>query len=73
MNDIKACAGCRDDFYNDHNPLGVKRCWLVDGAKIVLRRRVGMDERPPWKREPEPLPNCYNQSGFIFVEPTRER
>ncbi len=29
------CSGCRDDFYNDHNPLGVKECWMFKKATVV--------------------------------------
>ena len=28
------CAGCRDDFYNDHNPHGVKECWMFKQATV---------------------------------------
>lgn len=40
------CRGCRDDFYNDHNPLGVKRCWSLKDAKVVKRWRIGTWTRP---------------------------
>lgn len=29
------CHGCRDDFYNDHNPYGVKECWGFKNARVV--------------------------------------
>lgn len=29
------CVGCRDDFYNDHNPYGVKECWGFKSARVV--------------------------------------
>lgn len=31
--DVKFCAGCRNDFYNGHNDLGVKECWSREDAK----------------------------------------
>lgn len=34
---LATCVGCRDDFYNDKNPLGVKRCWSLKSAKKVRR------------------------------------
>ena len=40
MADVKLCAGCRDNFYNGNNPLGVKRCWSLDTAKVVTRYRL---------------------------------
>ena len=38
---LKHCAGCRDDFYNDKNPMGVKRCWGLKTAKMVTRFQIG--------------------------------
>ena len=35
------CAGCRQDFYNDHNDLGVKECWHLESAKVCTRYRLG--------------------------------
>lgn len=29
------CGGCRDDFYNDHNPMGVPECWGFKTARVV--------------------------------------
>lgn len=70
MMDKKNCVGCRDNFYNNR-PEG--DCWLLETAELIKRKRVRMDEVPPWQAEPEELPNCYNASGFIFVSPERER
>lgn len=44
MNDaekLKLCSGCRNDFYNDKNGLGVKRCWSLETAEKVKRYRIG--------------------------------
>lgn len=38
---LPLCRGCRDDFYNDRNDIGVKRCWLLDNAQIVERYKIG--------------------------------
>ncbi len=38
---LALCSGCRDDFYNDQNPLGVKRCWSLKTAQVVERLRIG--------------------------------
>ena len=70
--DKKHCAGCRDNFYNGHNSIGVSECWMLKDAKLILRRRVGIWETPPWTAKPETLPNCYNAEGVIFVKPTQE-
>jgi len=29
------CNGCRDDFYNGHNDLGVEECWMFCSAEVV--------------------------------------
>jgi hypothetical protein len=65
------CTGCRDNFYNGNNGFGIQECWHLETAKVVLRRRVGMNDVPPWTATPEKLPNCYSASGYVFVEPTR--
>jgi hypothetical protein len=67
--DRKHCVGCEQDFYNGKNSLGVKVCWHLKDAKLVMRKRVGMWETPPWQRTPERLPNCYQETGYIFVDP----
>ena len=28
------CRGCRDDFYNDNNGLGVTECWSFGSAEV---------------------------------------
>ena len=66
------CRGCVDNFYNGHNQIGVPECWMFKGATLVLRREVGMDERPPWTRTPTMKPNCYRKKGSIFVRPEVE-
>lgn len=69
MKDTTRCGGCRNDFYNGQNELGVKQCWSVKSARVILRRRVGINDTPPWTRKPERLPSCYNASGYVFVGP----
>ncbi len=63
------CSGCEDNFYNGNNNLGVGKCWGLDTAKVIKRKRVGMNDMPPWKRKSESLPSCYKQRGYIFVKP----
>ena len=41
MGDKKYCVGCDENFYNSNNDIGVKECWLFDGAKAMPRYRVG--------------------------------
>lgn len=42
----KLCAGCRSDFYNGKNSVGVKECWSFQAANVVTRYRLGWWTRP---------------------------
>jgi hypothetical protein len=68
---ITNCAGCEDDFYNDHNPMGVKKCWSVDTAKMVMKKEVSSSQRPPWTQSPRLVPSCFHRNGCIYVDPDR--
>ncbi|KKL21047.1 hypothetical protein LCGC14_2449400 [marine sediment metagenome] len=35
------CGGCRNNFYNGNNDLGVSRCWSLKDARLVKRWRIG--------------------------------
>lgn len=65
----KYCEGCEEDFYNNHNPYGIEECWHLRAAKIIWRKRVHIDERPPWKAKAERMLDCYRQKRFVFVRP----
>lgn len=67
--DAKHCAGCEDNFYNGNNPYGTEKCWSLATAKLIKRKRVHINDIPPWTRTPETLPSCYKQKGYIFVKP----
>ena len=67
--DKSRCVGCRDDFYNGKNPYGVKECWSFKTAMLVMKKRVHIDQCPPWNQKPEEVPSCYRASGFVFVSP----
>ena len=41
------CVGCRDNFYNGNNNLGVKECWCLKDAKLVMKKEVHIDQAPP--------------------------
>jgi hypothetical protein len=43
---LALCVGCRNNFYNGHNTLGVKRCWSLKSAEVVKRFRLGWWTRP---------------------------
>ena len=50
------CSGCRDDFYNGNNSLGVQECWCFKTAKVVTRWKAG------WWTPQE------SRSAFVRVE-----
>ena len=39
--DTSMCRGCRNDFYNGNNSIGVSECWSLKGAQVVKRWRQG--------------------------------
>lgn len=38
---IEMCLGCQQDFYNDKNVMGIKRCWHFKDARVVDLRGYG--------------------------------
>ncbi len=62
--DKKNCFGCRNDFYNGKNGMGVKECWSFKSAKLEWRIPVGMQEPPPYKnKKAKRVPNCWHGEG----------
>ena len=68
---VKNCLGCNNNFYNGNNSLGVEKCWSLSSAKLIKRKRVPIDQRPPWNQNSEKLPDCYSEKGYIFTKPER--
>jgi len=65
----KMCSGCRDDFYNGHNDLGVNECWSFKDAELVKVIQVGYWERPPYESRPiEKRLSCYRKRDCIFYK-----
>lgn len=67
---LKHCRGCRDDFYNDKNPYGVKRCWGLATAEIVTRYRIGTWTQPTQSGAFTKVRvfNCFHQQGQHFYK-----
>lgn len=61
------CRGCREDFYNGNNDLGVKECWSFRGARVVERMRVGAWESPPYKWTPQTTLHCHSPEGGVMI------
>jgi len=64
------CRGCYNDDYN-HGLHGVKECWHFKTAKLILRKKVHIDQRPPWNQKAKRLPDCYHSKGYVYVDPDR--
>jgi hypothetical protein len=71
--DKKHCSGCRDNFYNGNNDLGVSQCWSLKDAKLIMRKEVHIDQVPPWNQKAKMLPNCYHREQFVYVRPDQVR
>lgn len=67
---LTKCAGCRDDFYNDKNPLGVKKCWGLKTAKMVTAFRIGTWTQPtqPGAFTEVRKLNCWHRGGVHFYD-----
>lgn len=64
----KNCIGCYNDDYN-HGLGGAKECWMFKDAKVIWRKEVPIDQRPPWTQKPKRLPNCYTKRRYVYVKP----
>lgn len=68
---LRHCIGCHNDFYNDKNPLGVKRCWHLVTAHMVSKKEVHIDQVPPWDQNASQFLSCFQRDHHIYVEPSR--
>jgi len=63
------CSGCKDNFYNGHNPYGIEECWALKDAEIVKKKFVPLDQRPPWRMPAETTLSCYRKNGYVALDP----
>lgn len=64
------CDGCRNNFYNGNNELGVKKCWSFGTAEMVKKVQIHVDQMPPYRNvKPTLRPSCYHVARFVFVKP----
>lgn len=69
----KDCVGCENNFYNGNNDLGVSECWSFDKKKkLISRKPVHIDDKPPWLNKPEKHPDCYHKRRWLFIDPKRK-
>lgn len=64
---LKHCAGCHDDFYNQPGNSSKGRCWSLASMKLVWKKEVSVDQRPPWTQKAKRLPECYHRPRFVYV------
>lgn len=68
MTDAKHCIGCRDDFYNGKNQIGVKECWMRKNATLVPRLIIHVDQPPPYLGIKERVvPDCFKMDRHVTV------
>lgn len=67
---ISLCAGCRDNFYNGLNPMGVKQCWSFPTATVEKRFMIPVDLRPPYNpKSARWVLSCYHPERVCNVKP----
>jgi ArsR family metal-binding transcriptional regulator len=65
------CSGCSENFYNGNNDLGVQECWSFKSAKILKRKKVPLDQCPPWKQPAAYYMSCRRERGYVFINGDR--
>ena len=65
---LKYCVGCYENIYNGNNTVGVKECWNLKSAKLVMKKKVGIDDEPPWNHTPIKCLSCYHETGFVMID-----
>lgn len=69
MKDTNYCIGCENNFYNNGGVNGMtKECWSLKNAKLIMRKKVHIDQTPPWKQKPSKVLSCYHQKRCVFIE-----
>ena len=63
------CSGCKNNFYNGNNSLGVSECWSFAEATMVKALDIHIDVPPPYKQKPTSRPSCYKANRYIRVKP----
>ena len=71
MDKKKHCLGCDNNFYNGNNPYGVKECWSLANAELIMRKEVSINDVPPWKQKARKFLNCYRRKGYCYIDPER--
>lgn len=62
------CAGCRDNFYNSSNST-TGECWSLNDAKMVWKKEIPVDQRPPWTQKARRFLSCFRRTRCVYVSP----
>ena len=62
----KYCDGCYRDVYN-HGCGGSKQCWMFENAKVVWRKEVHVDQRPPFRQPQKRVASCYQKQHYWYI------
>ncbi len=65
------CAGCRDNFYNQYGNSHTGECWSLKDARVVLKKEVHIDQRPPWNQKPIKVLSCFRRPRHVYVDPNQ--
>ena len=62
------CDGCHDNFYNGNNDMGVEECYSLKNLKLIMRKKVHINDIPPHEQEFKLYPNCYHIPKYVFFD-----
>lgn len=70
VKDKSLCSGCRNNFYNGNNNLGVSECWSLKDAKLKTRycipSNVPLNQRGSYIKVR--TYTCYHKTGYAYFE-----
>lgn len=67
--DKSKCVGCRNNFYNGNNDLGISECWLLKDAKVKTKYRLPTNVPANIKSAyvKTKIYDCYHETGYVFL------
>lgn len=65
--DKQHCVGCKDNYYNGNNDVGIKECWGLKTAKLKTRWRIRWNV-PTFQENFTRcrVPSCFSQPGQTY-------
>jgi len=62
----KYCRGCYNNVYNAGLG-GAKECWSLQSSELIWRKRIHINQAPPFDQDAEKLPDCYVVPKYVFL------